>query len=153
MCRLFYNLGFKGKYIIFDLPPFSALQKFYLKTIEMPIHSIGTFSKAKTGAICLSDIHQLTEILKDNTDGVKSLFIATWSMSEIPIVLRNSIIPLISKFKSYLIAYQDKFGKVDNLDYFNKWKEVYSNIIWNYWQIKHIPGNNYLVGWKNMCNN
>src|SRR5262249_22819530 len=29
-CRLLFALGFKGQYVIFDLPHFSALQRFYL---------------------------------------------------------------------------------------------------------------------------
>ena len=33
MCRLFFNLGFSGKYIIFDFPAFNALQSYYLKSI------------------------------------------------------------------------------------------------------------------------
>ena len=30
MCRLLFNLGFKGNYTIFDLPIFSELQRYYL---------------------------------------------------------------------------------------------------------------------------
>lgn len=39
MCRLFYNAGFHGKYVIFDLPPFSALQVYFLKTLGLPVQS------------------------------------------------------------------------------------------------------------------
>lgn len=148
MCRLFFNLGFKGKYIIFDLPPFSALQKYYLKTVGVPIHSIETFDKSKVGTICLSDLQQLVTILTHHIDGINSLFIATWSISETPIDIRNSILPLTSTFKSFLIAYQDKFGEVDNLAFFNKWRNICNNVNWNCWPIEHITGNNYLIGYR-----
>jgi hypothetical protein len=29
LCRLFFNQQFKGQYVLFDLPPFSALQHFF----------------------------------------------------------------------------------------------------------------------------
>ena len=32
MCRLFFNLNFKGKYVIYDFKQFTYLQKFYLKS-------------------------------------------------------------------------------------------------------------------------
>ena len=32
MCRLLGRLGFKGRYVIFDLPEFNALQEYYLKS-------------------------------------------------------------------------------------------------------------------------
>jgi hypothetical protein len=31
LCRLVHRLNFKGRYVIYDLPPFSALQLFFLK--------------------------------------------------------------------------------------------------------------------------
>ncbi|RKY23569.1 MAG: hypothetical protein DRP62_05665, partial [Planctomycetota bacterium] len=31
MCKLIHKLGFKGRYIIFDLPELSAMQEYYLK--------------------------------------------------------------------------------------------------------------------------
>lgn len=38
MCRLFHNIGFTGDYVIFDLPPFSALQEYYLKASSILTH-------------------------------------------------------------------------------------------------------------------
>ena len=148
MCRLFFNLGFHGKYIIFDLPSFSALQRYFLKAIGLPVHSLDTFIKSKTGVICLSDIEQLKLLIPDHIEVSNSMFIATWSISEAPITIRDPILSLTSEFKSFLLAYQDKFGEVNNVNFFSKWKDTNRAIIWHNWQIKHIPGNNYLVGKK-----
>ena len=35
--RLAFRLGFQGTYLIFDLPEFSALQRFYLSTLNFPV--------------------------------------------------------------------------------------------------------------------
>ena len=37
MCRLLHKLGFSGQYFIYDLPEFVALQRYFLKSIGMPV--------------------------------------------------------------------------------------------------------------------
>jgi len=145
MCRLFYNLGFRGRYVIFDLPLFSALQSYYLKTLGLPVRSRTEFVKSRTGIVCLSDIQYLKLILEDRIEA-KNIFIATWSISESPISIRETVLPLVSDFHSFLIAYQDRFGEVNNLAFFDKWKETIRNVAWHSLQIEHIPGNNYVFG-------
>lgn len=146
MCRLFCNLGFQGRYIIFDLPSFSALQRYYLKTLGLPVKSVTEFAKSKTGIVCVSDIQELRALLADHIKADNTMFVATWSISESPISIRDSVLTLISEFKLFLIAYQDKFGEVDNVDFFNSWKGINRSVAWRDWRIEHIPGNNYLVG-------
>jgi hypothetical protein len=67
-----------------DLPAFSALQKFFLKSIGVRVHSIDSFNKGEQGAICISELEQLKEILSERSGEEKSMFIATWSISEAP---------------------------------------------------------------------
>src|SRR5262249_29537133 len=55
MCRLLHNLGFHGKYVILDLPFFSLLQSFYLKSLGLPVHSIEDFKTANEGIVCVSE--------------------------------------------------------------------------------------------------
>lgn len=145
MCRLFYNLGFRGRYVIFDLPLFSALQTYYLKTVGLPVRSRTEFVKSRTGIVCLSDIQHLEAILEDRTEA-KNIFIATWSISESPVSTRETVLSLVSGFYSFLIAYQDRFGEVNNLDFFKKWKGTIRNVAFHSLRIEHIPGNNYLFG-------
>lgn len=147
MCRLLYNLGFKGKYAIFDLPHFSALQRYFLKTIGITVYTFDNFQFPENGVVCTSDIQNLKDILLSHCDASNSLFIATWSISETPLNLRNSILPLVSSLDSFLIADQDNFGEINNIRYFEEYKHYHEdNIKWSQWRIKHLPGNTYLVG-------
>jgi len=146
MCRLFHNLGFRGKYVIFDLPSFSALQTYYLKTSGFQVLSLAEFKNSKTGIVCISDNQDLRNIIDQQIHATKKMFLATWSISESPMTTRAMILNLVSDFHSFLIAYQDRFGEVDNLRYFGELKEAVDNVAWHRWRIDHIPGNNYLVG-------
>ncbi len=145
MSRLFYNLGFKGKYIIFDLQPFSLLQKFYLKSMNIPVLTTENFKSSDKGVLLLSDLEQLEKVLED-VNVSRSMFLATWSISESPMNVRDSFVPLVSDFGSYLIAYQDSFGEVNNIEYFDAWKKNRSDIKWVNYPIEQIPGSNYLMG-------
>jgi hypothetical protein len=147
MCRLFFNLGFKGKYIIYDFPHLSALQKYYLKTVGITVHPPDNFQYEQNGVTCVSDIDMLKDILSAYSNYSNTLFIAMWSISETPLHIKDSILQLISRFDTILISYQDNYGGMDNIEYFNTFKRNYDHEIrWNQWDIKHLPGNTYLVG-------
>ena len=45
-----------------------------------------------------------------------------WSLSEIPLHTRSSIENLIYNFNYMIISFQDKFEKIDNINYFNSLK-------------------------------
>src|SRR5205807_1894491 len=54
---------------------------------------------------------------------------------------------LVSRFGALFIAYQRRFGGVDNLEYFRSWKRATGERVrWHEWEIDHLPGNYYLVG-------
>lgn len=146
MCRLLHNLGFQGKYILLDLREFSALQEFFLKSVGVDIHELDSFMTAKSGIVCISDLQELYAILSNHIEVSDSMFIATWSISETPLSLRNAILPLVSSFKAFLIAYQDCFGEVDNIDFFGNWRETQKDIEWYDWKIENVPNSRYLVG-------
>ncbi|NTW01027.1 MAG: putative sugar O-methyltransferase [Oscillochloris sp.] len=149
LCRLFHNLSFQGKYVIFDLPHFSALQSFFLRSLGIPVHSFESFKTAKSGVICISEIGLLQSLLAQASTDTKSMFIATWSLSETPLYFRDSLLPLVvnARFSAFLIAYQHVFEEVDNIGYFRCWREdVDRQIQWDNRHIEHLPGNSYLVG-------
>lgn len=149
MCRLFYNLGFSGTYLIFDLPPFTALQKFYLKSLFLPVQNFSPQDHMKNrGIFCVSDLGLLKEILHKSSDVIKlnALFLATWSLSEVPLELRNNIAPLISEFNNFLIGYQENAFGIDNRAYFDDFKKNISSMSWDNWEIEHLRGNWYLMG-------
>ena len=146
MCRLFHNLNFHGKYVIFDLPHFCALQRFFLRSIGLTVPSVDTFKKTKNGVVCISNSEQLKTIIPNHIELGNSMFIATWSMSETPVFLREDILSIIAKFDAFIIGYQERFGEVNNKDFFNNWMNNQNNIKWYNWEIEHLPNNFYLMG-------
>ncbi|MBI2471666.1 MAG: glycosyltransferase [Planctomycetes bacterium] len=144
MCRLAYNLGFRGTYIIIDLPAFSALQRYFLKSIGLPVVATSAlFSENKRGILLLPNINNLPglSIAKQN-----SAFIGTWSLSETPIKFRESVFPVLSSFNYLLFAYQEVFCEENNVQYFSGIKNRMQNYQWRDYPIVHIPGNRYLIG-------
>lgn len=147
MCHLIHRLGFNGKYIIFDLPAFSALQMYYLSSTGLPLTAPESFSRAKRRAIlCVSDLAQLRRVLSDGATPASRIFISTWALSEAPIAIRERILPLVSTFDGFLIGYQDRFEDEDNHSFFHEWAGVCHDIRWLNWEISHLPHNYYLVG-------
>lgn len=147
MSRLFHQMGFKGKYIIFDLPIFSALQRYYLSSLNLKILNVENFSSATEGILCISSLDELMKIIK-NANASNSLFLATWSLSESPIDIRLSIEPILSKFKSFLIGYQFNFEGINNIDYFTSLQKRLKNYLWSTNSISHLKNNFYLIGIK-----
>jgi hypothetical protein len=146
MCRLIHNLDFQGKYVIFDLPSFSILQEYFLKSIGVKVHSFDSFKAGENGVLCISDLEQLSQLLSCRTKTTNSMFIATWSISEAPVKIRDSILPFVSSFNEFLIAYQHQFHEVNNVVFFENWKALHKDIDWYEWEIEHMPENSYLLG-------
>lgn len=142
MCMLFHNLGFKGKYIIFDLEEFSALQEFYLKSSGIKVVDLRKNSRFNKGVVCVSDLSKLKPLL---TERDKSLFLATWSISETSINFRNNFFELLPDFENYLIAYRGKFEEVDNVSYFSSFIKEKKKLSWDNREIHHIKNNYYLI--------
>lgn len=152
MARFFYNLGFKGKYIIYDLPHVSILQTFYLKCVGLNVErNTENFHQI----LCLSDIQQFNEIVSRNLPS-NSLFLSAWAFSEVPLSLRQKVEDLFVNFSHFLFAYQDKAFGIDNVKSFNELskqiEKKYSNlnrkIKFTATEISHMPGNYYLFGKK-----
>jgi len=133
MARLVYNLGFRGTYIIFDLPEFLALQEYFLGLINIK------------NIVYTDTLEKLSEALKP-TNGSIDLFIATWSLSEAPLALREDIFKNLSSIKHFLISYQDSFEEINNVTYFKKFTQDRKGVKWKSYPITHLLGNNYLLG-------
>lgn len=146
MCRLVHEMGFRGRYIIFDLPGFSALQQFYLNSYGLNAHSTESFDSSKDGIVCLSDYESLEGLLNRTTDGRSAALIATWSLSETPTAFRESILSLTSEFEAFLISSQSHYKEVDNIEFFERWRNGRSDIDWSNWRIPHLGNNFYLMG-------
>ena len=134
MCRLINKMGFKGKYIIYDLPEFSSIQRFYLKLNNI------------TDVSCISDLGKLNTALAKYSNKKDRLFLATWSLSESPLLTRDQIKALVKNFKYHLISYQSSFDCIDNINYFDNFQKYLTTHRWFNHEIKQLPNNHYLFG-------
>jgi hypothetical protein len=129
--RLAFRLGFRGRYVIFDLPEFSALQRYYLGTLGFPVDS---------AIQCVSTVDELRTRLRE-----PDLFLATWSFSETPLALREELLPIVQSARFLLLAYQHIFGARDNLRYFAELAgKLVGKAVHDY-AIPHLPGNRYFI--------
>jgi plasmid stabilization system protein ParE len=111
LCRLAHALGFRGRYVIFDLPPFTLLQRYFLR-------SAGVMRPDDDRLVLTSDIGALSASIDALPDGDRALFVACWSLSETPLALRDAVAPLARRIGDHWIAYQERYGEVDNVEYF-----------------------------------
>ncbi len=148
MCRLFHNLGFHGSYVIFDMPPFSLLQEYYLSTIGVTTRDLDAFASNPTGTCCVSHLNALGAAIdaSQSADRSRNLFLATWSLSECPLALRESILPLLGPFGCHLFGFQAQFEDIDNVAYFRQFAAERGDSPVETWPIEHLSGNHYLVG-------
>ena len=143
MCRLIYQMGFKGNYIIYDFEHFNLIQNYYLKSInlKLKVKTVNNFFQLKKNknVYLVSDISLLKKILNKNNN---SLFLSTWGFSETPICTRDLFKNIINSSNSVLFAFQKQFNDINNLQYFKKnfYKEKYFIK-----KINHIKNNYYLV--------
>ena len=137
-CRLCYRNGFKGTYIIFDLPEYSAFQDYFLSSLDLNLKIYRNKLSTEANSVCL--INDLSVL---DTTIHADLFIALWSLSECPLELREKLKPIFTKSPSLLIGFQEKFEVIDNVQYFNNQFNAASGASIS--AIKHMPGNFYLL--------
>lgn len=121
MALICNRLGFGGIYSIQDFPEFSLLQRYYLSNV-------------------LDDIGN---IQFSHPPAYPDLYIALWSISEVPPVDRR-----IPNADSYLFAYAPNWDGYSNQDYFGDFIKGKPDYKWWNWQIDHLPNSWYLVGVK-----
>lgn len=127
MALICHRLGFRGRYIIYDLPEFSLLQQYYLSNVGVP------------------DVEFVTQI--DNKQTEADLLIGLYSLNEMPLHARSAIIDLCPA-QSYLIAYGANWGGVDNMAWASGLMKHKRGYNWRNWNIPHLPNCWYLAGDK-----
>ncbi|MBF0501997.1 MAG: hypothetical protein HQM09_17795 [Candidatus Riflebacteria bacterium] len=145
MCRLFHQLGFQGKYIIFDFPDLSALQSYYLTSIGLKVKSIESFSHEMSGVFCLSTPDAYKKFMKSGQD---ACFLGTWSVSETPEAVRGDLFAFLPSFDHYIIAFQERYNELNNVHFFQKFSEARPGLHWYQTPIPHLPGNHYCFGFS-----
>lgn len=128
MCAIIRSLGYKGEYIIYDLPEFSLLQQFYLDGIP------ATFR--------YSDERGRFDVPPRTAD----ILIALFSLSECPVEHRNAFL-MSTMPANALIGFQDSFDGVDNKGYFDKNRTIISPVT-RIFPSPHVSSVNYLIGWE-----
>ena len=131
MCRVFFdNMENNICWNIVDLPIIIELQKAYL-----------------SDSLKKEDFNKITF----NTDcknikvDTKSLFIATWSLSETPLSLRYNLENWISSFDYIYITFQKQYGEISNYQYFNGLKGKLESHEVNIKQSNIYNGHYYLI--------
>ena len=127
MALICHRLGFRGRYIIYDLPEFSLLQQYYLSNVG------------------IDGIEFRTQI--DKQMDTADLLIGLYSLNEMPLHTRSAIIDLCPA-QSYLIAYGANWGGVDNMAWATDLMKRQRGYNWRNWNIHHLPNCWYLVGDK-----
>lgn len=142
--RLLRNLGYRERYLIWDLPVMCALQRFYLRNV-FPTGPGGQ-PPANLEWVVSGDPAASAAIARQCTEHQPSLFIATWSLSETPLEVRERIAPALAGFSHILCAYQRAFGEHDNVQYFQALEKSLPAFEWQHAECPVYRGNFYLIG-------
>ncbi len=114
MASNFNIINKKSKYFIFDTFEVSLLQYYYLRRMNLDVN----FNSNKIKKINLYySLDSLKKCLKKNKQK-KKLFIANWSLSEVPFSLRSKLKFVFNDFNFQLISFQNQFEGINNLKYF-----------------------------------
>lgn len=97
--KFIFNLGYKGKYTIIDLPEVLKVQKYNL-------HGYGV---------------KFTSDPVYNHSSKETLFISTWALSECPLEWRHQVVKSLQP-SNWLITFQRQFENINNVEYFEKWE-------------------------------
>jgi len=108
-------------YIIFDTKEVNLLQYYYLKKSNVKV-TINKYKKKNVSLISNLDLFE--SIIKNLNNNDKTLFIANWSISEVPLAFRKKLNFLINKLDYQIISYQNNFEKIDNIKYFEKVRKI-----------------------------
>lgn len=140
--RLLKNAGFKNNHIIYDLEFMTLLQKMYLRSVFNSEEN-----KNVSNLENISWISRIEDALDLDIENIENnLFLATWSLSETPLDIRNKFLPIIKNHKYIFITYQKDFYKTDNVSYFKNFVHEINSHEWSHYECEFFKNNFYLVG-------
>lgn len=110
--------GFEGSYCTYDIPLMNLIQEEYQDN-KVNVHRYHL-------------IDELIKSLQFSSNPLETAMIATWSISEMPMELRERILPaLLDLCGLFLFAYHpSQFEGIDNEKYFHDIREMRPNIYW-----------------------
>ena len=118
MARIFSKINKSCNYLIFDTEEVNYLQYYYLNLNKLNVK----FETIKANFNLTKSLSLLKKKLLQN-NGI-CLFIANWSLSEMPLKLRWEILRYFDNANYILISFQDKFENIDNINFFKKIKNI-----------------------------
>ena len=116
-CNLYKKIFKVKKYIIYDLIEVCYIQFYYLKMLGYEVQINSTKLSNNDCIYLFSDIKTLNSFTK-KVNANKTLFVSNWGFSETPMYLRKRFEKFILKSEMVYLAFQQKFGKINNLKYF-----------------------------------
>ena len=118
MACMFKKINPSVKYIIFDTFEVNLLQFYYLKRNKVNV-AFGHSYRQTNYVHLYHSIKKLKLKIESFEKKSKKLLIANWSLSEIPVKLRNNMFFLFREFDYQLISFQKQFENIDNYKYFS----------------------------------
>ena len=126
---LLREVGFTGIHIVYDFRPMLLMQQYFLRLSGWPSYmSDGLTREDLQGrkTLLVSQWEDMDGLLSDPRANDWTLFIATWSISEVPVEERE---PYFYRLLSYgvdalLVVFQINFFGIDNSKWFN---DIYIN--------------------------
>jgi hypothetical protein len=144
-CRLLFRAGFKGLYLLYDLPHMIELQRFYLRCAGFnELAPAEASMDGHTGICLLASSRMLMQALQYwEGRGVRIAFVATWSLSESPMDVRRAIVPNLHRLATdYLLSYQPIWCEINNEAYFADFCKQRCDLTWTKFD---VPGSVYLL--------
>ena len=143
-CRLLRNIGYREKYLIWDLPVMCALQRFFLRNVFPS--SADRAAPPNIEWLTSGDPGARDAVMRHAAERGPSLFVATWSLSETPLPVREEIAPALEGFGFVLLAYQRTFGETDNVAWFSGLEKRLPQFRWQHFECPVYRNNFYLIG-------
>lgn len=106
ICRILYQLGFKGKYVIIDFPEQHRIQQGFLSKSGIDLTNISFLTL---------DLNQIENQIKNSN----SSLLGTFSINEMPMEDREHIEQFYNDFDNIFIAHNFNFDGINNEKYFS----------------------------------
>lgn len=134
MAQIFKKINKNCTYVIFDTVEVNFLQYYYLQMNKISV----VMNKIENGKVCLINNVDLIKKFNNNIKkNITSFFIANWSISEMPINLRNNILNKKQNFLNSIISFQEKFENINNKNYFlNYQKKIEKSVYFKLEKLK-----------------
>ena len=137
-CRLLHALGFSGRYVIFDLPVVTALQRFYLRTLGIPVAGPAEPSAPARGVVTVTEAAELSALLRQWPSSRPQAFVALWSFGETPLALRHDVLGVLDGMDALLLGYTERYREIDNVRFFDQWRAARPDLAWQAIPLAHL---------------